>query len=354
MANIVSQSPSISEVKTVLAETSNSVGGLCSSPKINKWAKYKPIRNSSKGDIQESDYVNANYGIQFPIYSNVASLIEGITTRPLPGEQGNEPIWEYLRPQGSASQPYRIGDFRGYKHNSVIPFGLFNMTQRASKTGGSPIIMGSVGFVDSSEYQIGLQDFNFGNRRFAMAYRKGINDTPKVVVNPNVGEFTVELNVAQENLDVGFYEGYLFMTGINGSLSNVLGFEGHPNPNILNSPFRFQVVTQTVTVSIMARYNKLNRNQFILEVRANNETGGNVSLPLSQVRIRNSANACNSTIQQYEQLDAIGTLVAPPGSNIILTKTYTILRDEFPMWKVCWSNGGAYPNEFSANIIQEM
>ena len=313
---------------------------------------FRSIRNSKKGDVQFNDYINANYGIQFPIYSNVASLIDGITTRPIPGQTGNQPIWQYERPNGTSNQPYRLGDFRGYKHNSVIPFGLFNMTNRASKTGGSPIIMGSVGFVDSSEYQIGLQDFNFGNRRFAMAYRKSALDTPKVVVNPNVGEFKVELDVAQENLDVGYYQGFLFMTGINGNLSNIIGFEGHPNPQQLGSTFNFQVVTQTVTVSIMARYNEFNRNQIILEVRASNETGGNVSLPLSQVRIRNSANACNATIQQYEQLDALGTLTAPAGSNIILTKTYTILRDEFPMWKVCWSNSGAYPQNFFANIIQ--
>ena len=343
---------SIPMVARELGTTENDLGRLCIHPNINKWSKFKPIQNSKKGDVQLADYISVNYGIQFPIYSNVASLIEGITTRVIPPAPDYSPIWKYLRPNGGVNQPYRIGDFRGYKHNSVIPFGLFNMTTRASKTGGSPIIMGSVGFVDSSEYQIGLQDFNFGNRRFAMAYRKDSNDTPKVVVNPNVGEFIVELDVAQENLDLGFYEGYLFMTGVNGSLSNVVGFEGHPNPTAFGSQFNFQVVQQTVTVSIMARYNEFNRNQIILEVRANNETGGNITLPLSQVRIRNSANACNATIQQYEQLDVIGTLTAPAGSNIILTKTYTILRDEFPMWKVCWSNGGAYPNEFSANIIQ--
>ena len=99
---IVSQTPSISEVKQVLAETSNSVGGLCTSPKINKWSKLKPVRHPSKGDLTEQEIKDKGYGFY------VAP--DGTTY--------------YYKPRGGEEEPYRIGDFRGYNHNAHPPVGV--------------------------------------------------------------------------------------------------------------------------------------------------------------------------------------------------------------------------------------
>ena len=96
---IVSQTPSISEVKQVLAETSNSVGGLCTSPKINKWAKYKPVRHPSKGDLTESELQSVHYGLSVS-YDGTA---------------------DYTKPIGGEQSPFRLGDFRGYNRNARPP-----------------------------------------------------------------------------------------------------------------------------------------------------------------------------------------------------------------------------------------
>ena len=109
---IVSQTPSISEVKLALAETSNSVGGLCTSPKINKWSKWKPVRHPSKGDLTGIQLGSTNYGFNIPESGGVLGTTEF------------ENQWEYTKPAGDATSPYRLGDFRGYNHISDITFDM--------------------------------------------------------------------------------------------------------------------------------------------------------------------------------------------------------------------------------------
>lgn len=326
------------------------LGRLCTHPNINKWAKYKPVRFNSVVELTEAQIETVGYGIKIPIYSNVQAYVDGLTMRP-----NVLPVWEYQKPVGGTTSPYRLGDFINYDKNAIIPFGLFNVTNRASKTGGNPIITGSIGFIDGSDpYQLRLQDFNFGNRRFAMAYRKSGDTTFGTVVG-NAGDFSVDLNVNDANLTNGTYEAFLFMTNNVGGVTNILGFEGHPKPNIFDGTgLIFKVVTQTVTVSIEAMYSQFNQNQIIISIKSNNETGGAVNLLNSILQVRSSTNECDSTIQEGEVFRGLGTLVAPAGNNIVHSETITIDRGKFPMWKVCWRNSGVYPQNFFTNIIQEM
>lgn len=88
---------------------SNSVGTLCSSNKINKWSKFKPISYASNtgiyGETGNNDTIlkNLNYGL-------TATKIDRTTL--------NTTEWSYLRPTGGQYSPYRLGDFRGYNHQA--------------------------------------------------------------------------------------------------------------------------------------------------------------------------------------------------------------------------------------------
>ena len=340
---------SVAMVRDELGAATNDVGRLCIHPNINKWSKWKSVRYNSLVPITQAQLEAVGFGIKMPIYSNVQAYVDGLTLRP-----NVLPIWEYEKPAGGTTSPYRLTDFTNYDKNAVIPFGLFNVTKQASKTGGSPIITGSIGFVEGSDpYQLRLQDFDFGNRRFAMAYRKS-GDTAFGTVVGNIGDFSVDLNVNDANLTIGTYQAFLFMTNNVGGVTNILGFEGHPEPNIFNETgLIFKVVTQTVTVSLGPRYSQFNPNQIIINVEVNNETGAPVTLLNSVLKVRSSANECDSIIQEGEVFRGLGTIVAPAGNNIVHSETITIVRDRFPMWKVCWSNGGFYPQNFFANIIQQ-
>lgn len=73
----------ISDVKSALGATTNNLSALCTHQNINQWAEHKP-----------------GY-----LYADTTGLREIL----------------YHRPQGGASDPYRLGDFRGYYHGAQAP-----------------------------------------------------------------------------------------------------------------------------------------------------------------------------------------------------------------------------------------
>lgn len=82
---------------------------LCTHSNINKWSKYKPISFNSNGQpLTEADFKTGNYG--FTINSNTGNNFTG--------------SWGYNKPTGTASSPYRIGDFREYEHTEQPPIYL--------------------------------------------------------------------------------------------------------------------------------------------------------------------------------------------------------------------------------------
>lgn len=322
------------------------LGRLCTHPNINKWAKYKPVRHSSKIELTPYQLEATNYGIQLPTYSDVDDLYEGLKL-PFPGAPDRRPVWSYLKPRGVASEPFRVGDFNLYDSRAMIPFGVFNVTSRASKEGGSSLITGSIGTVEGSPTQLGWSDLVKSGRRLGMGFRKSINDPWSTVIAP-VGELSVTLDVNNPNLTVGSYSALLFLTNSVGGATQIVGFENYPSQG-----FSFSVVTNTVTISIEARWDLFETNKLNIKVMANNSTGGNVSLPLSSLSVRMAHNECDDPFENHEQLLFTGDLVAPAGNNIILERNPIINRGESPMWKICWRNAGLYPSEFSANIIQQ-
>ena len=324
-----------------------SVRRLCTHPNVNKWAKYKPVRFNSVVELTEAQIELTNYGIELPTYSDVQSLVDAIYYRPMPGDPDLSPVWKYLKPLGGANSPFRVADFNQYDDKAIIPFGVFNVTSRASKIGGNALIIGSIGTVTGSPTQLGWGDLVSGNRRLALAYRKGAGGELSTVVG-NVGDLSVSLDVNDKNLSVGDYQSFLFLTNTLGNAtSGVVGLEGHPRV------FYFSVVTQTVTISIEARWDLFETNKLNIKVMANNATGGNVSVPTSSLSVRMAHNECDDPFENHEQLLFTGDLVAPAGNNIILERNPIINRGESPMWKICWRNAGLYPNEFSTNIIQQ-
>ena len=99
-------------VKNALEESTNNVGGLCSSTKINHWSKWKPI--SLKADTLTYALLKANnFGITVITANTPSNLLTQV--------QGNGLGYIYNNPQGGANSPYRLGDFRYYNHGAGIP-----------------------------------------------------------------------------------------------------------------------------------------------------------------------------------------------------------------------------------------
>lgn len=101
---------SITDVRQTLGLSNtqqwNSVGYLCVSNKVNKWSRFKPI-SVPKDVLTDVDRVSTS----------------GFETIPYPsGDMGSLPVLlKHKPPTGGAASPYRLGDFRGYKHKAVAP-----------------------------------------------------------------------------------------------------------------------------------------------------------------------------------------------------------------------------------------
>lgn len=90
---------STSLIRTTLSESNYNVFLLATSTLINKWSRYKPIRDAGTGANWPAGS-NSKYGLNLPT------------------------DWGYLQPRGgspggSPDEPGRLGDFRGYEHDKA-------------------------------------------------------------------------------------------------------------------------------------------------------------------------------------------------------------------------------------------
>lgn len=94
-------------VANELQTSSHDVGTLCTHKNINMWSKWKPI-NVNATTLTDQILIDNDYGIIAP---EPESIIE----------RAMDKVWEYDRPKGGSTSPYRLGDFRGYDHDAVPP-----------------------------------------------------------------------------------------------------------------------------------------------------------------------------------------------------------------------------------------
>lgn len=102
---------SVEDVNSLLKESSLDVGTLCKSSKINRWSKHKPVKYRKVSELTDAEFKSTNYGLVVPASFNSSTSI------PTAG-------WTYSQPTGGDSEPFRLTDFAGYKHNAEPPLGL--------------------------------------------------------------------------------------------------------------------------------------------------------------------------------------------------------------------------------------
>lgn len=109
-----------SDIAPVLGVGSYDLGYLCSNAhgKINKWAKYKPVRRPWMDE--RSEYWKADdggCGITLPVYTAPGTLTSGFLKDLFAGA-----TWPYSPPTGGDASPFRALDFNGYNHKAIMPF----------------------------------------------------------------------------------------------------------------------------------------------------------------------------------------------------------------------------------------
>ena len=94
---------------------SSTLADLCTSSRINVWAKYKPTDYNAAFSDNWSKGKDGNYGLNITTDNRVSSW-SALVAEYSKANNGYSNI--YKRPSGGATSPYRLGDFRGYNHKA--------------------------------------------------------------------------------------------------------------------------------------------------------------------------------------------------------------------------------------------
>jgi len=108
---------SLGSVKSEIGESTYSLFDIGTSTLINKWSKYKPIRDAGAGTNWPTG-INNLYGLDLPVWDNTSDRFEDDN-----GDLSDD--WDYLHPRGGSpggtpDEPARLGDFRGYEHDDSL------------------------------------------------------------------------------------------------------------------------------------------------------------------------------------------------------------------------------------------
>lgn len=122
-SGIITAPVSIRDVQNALGVSSTDLGTLCTSGRINKFARYKPVRFASVAPITNANRRSVAQGLVLPSPVTGSSKTGALIRSACEGD------WGYNLPLGGASSPYRLTDFAnpenrtsyGYDHNAVPP-----------------------------------------------------------------------------------------------------------------------------------------------------------------------------------------------------------------------------------------
>lgn len=124
------------DIQQAVNYNSGDLGDCIVNGTINKWAKWKPERNSSPAPLTLEERKEDNWGLKLTKFTNMSDLISGYT-----GE------WKYLRPRGASyDERFRFYDFlntaitsNGYNKNASCFF------RRSASTFATSYILGQGG-----------------------------------------------------------------------------------------------------------------------------------------------------------------------------------------------------------------
>lgn len=244
-----SQNLKYEDIRDTLNSAGGTVGNSIASAfvvgnNINYYSKYKPMSHPVNFINSDTIYKEANWGYVVPQPTDLSTFINNIINDSSKGQDYIKNGWSYNRPVGGNASPFRLGDFRGYRKDSVKQ--LFNeMTNQTEIDQNTKSF--SVGF-QSGTFK--LSDFNtFNTYKYfgvAIAYNRNQNIKFKTA-NPDTISFDAN-EVSKIFANNGTYTIYGFMSGslaqnIDSSYSNYVT----SLKDVIALPINTNVVTKKYT-----------------------------------------------------------------------------------------------------------
>lgn len=255
---VITAPVSIDDVKTCLGLSTNDVATLCTSDKINMWAKYKPTRYAAPFPDDWYKANDGNYGLNLNFPGTAVTSVADLVALYSKVNNGYPDL--YLKPTGGSSSPYRLGDFRGYNKNAKP-----EVTD----------ILGVNVFVESDGYQLGVehspvrddgdalsytQIAQFKNTYFGFTiYTESGTYVAMVTAAKTLAEGDYSVLLTAKKLSAGTYIAYpMFCTANYSTQSGGKVHTLYAVPNLV--PKKFKVTTATDPIMKKIEYIKVNRD----------------------------------------------------------------------------------------------
>lgn len=315
-------------VSQAIGLASNNVGVLCagklpaeniSASRINKWSKYKPVRynNVAPNRGAGADWWRAqdgNCGLNIPVYANIADMFTAL--------RNNTVMWDYLKPNGGATQPFRLGDFGGYEHSAQPPF--VPMTLDSEYYASFGILGTSLSLRVQSQYELTVDDlgytYNLGQMYFGVAIcKKGTSGykyrTQGTAISAGQGG-ALDISISSE---LGTYEVVYFLAD-----EKKLSLTA---PDIINTFIPIPNAMQTVIIKSTPISVQLNGTfglqtaNYTIKITNGYNTGLNVNG--CSIAFRYGNKAPSDALVMGERRKSLGNIVVPAKSSVTLTGTIT-------------------------------
>ena len=153
------------DLSAVLGISGTDLAAACQSSAINMWARKKPegvasgLQSMPVGILTDAMRQLNGYGIRTLYgngYGSLSSLVTDLRNNSV------RSMFEYIKPSGGISNPYRLADFNGYYHRAKTPiWNPYNPTDTLRVNGDGTLQLYFYTNVNGSDMELGLKDLRF-------------------------------------------------------------------------------------------------------------------------------------------------------------------------------------------------
>nr|WP_320038847.1 hypothetical protein [uncultured Bacteroides sp.] len=330
-------------ISATLGHGTNDVGKLCTSNKINKWSKHKPVKGTTfKG-------ANGDCGLSITSSNSIAGILNIISTGT---------TWSYDKPTGGATYPYRLGDFRNYNHTAESPITVDVPEIAYISAGSTQVSM----FYTEDDYSINISDIDSIKNTYMGAYMVSTNGTTSArmitATSPILSGVTY-VDIPISDISAGNYYIYpLLSDTVNTStLSIPGGIIYYPLDSVTKSNITIKSTSSNIMIIINCSWlnDDHNTNEIIYTIEITNSGGSSTTLTNCYTFVKFFEHDIADNLVMGETQTSRGNITVPANSTYTINGSATAYYSDSPSGYNVWFTSLSPANEvfeyvFDSNI----